>query len=132
VAGVGTVAGLAQFGPTRALLRKAKLPGEGPDEATRQRGWFKVTFIAKAGRHELRCEVRGGDPGYGETAKMIAETALCLAKDADRLPGHYGVVPTAAACGNALIERLTRAGIAFEELGAAPRGQSSYATQVNA
>ncbi len=26
-------------------------------------------------------EVAGGDPGYGETAKMLAETALSLARD---------------------------------------------------
>lgn len=132
IAGVGTVAGLAQFEPTRALLRKAKLPGEGPDEATRQRGWFKVTFLGKAGKHELRCEVRGGDPGYGETAKMIAEAALCLALDADRLPQIYGVVPTAAACGNVLIDRLTRAGIVFEELGAPPRERTPYRPEVTA
>ena len=26
-------------------------------------------------------EVSGGDPGYGETLKMLAESALCLAQD---------------------------------------------------
>ena len=26
-------------------------------------------------------EVSGGDPGYGETSKMLAEAALCLAHD---------------------------------------------------
>lgn len=116
LAGVGTVASLAQFGPTRKLLGKLRTPGEGPSEEARQRGWFRVAFEARAGKHSTRCEVRGGDPGYGETAKMISESALCLAHDRDRLPEHYGVVPSAAAFGETLIRRLTRAGIAFAEV----------------
>ena len=64
----------------------------------------------------MRCEVTGGDPGYDETAKMLAESALCLAFDGARLPPRFGVVPTAAAMGNALIERLRNAGITFREL----------------
>lgn len=114
-AGVGTVAALAQLTPTRKLLQKLKSPGEGPDEATRARGWFRVLFRGTSGSHTVTCEVRGGDPGYGETAKMIAEAALCLAFDGASLPPHYGVVPTAAAMGDALIARLQRAGISFEE-----------------
>jgi short subunit dehydrogenase-like uncharacterized protein len=115
LAGVGTVFTLAQLSPTRSLLGKLKQPGEGPDEATRAKGWFRVLFDAHAGPHSLRTEVRGGDPGYGETAKMIAESALCLALDSD-LPAHHGVVTTAAAMGNALIDRLQRAGITFNEV----------------
>lgn len=115
VAGAGTVVTLAQFAPTRRLLGKIRAPGEGPDEATRAKSWFKVLFEAKAGPHTVRAEVSGGDPGYGETAKMIAEAALCLALT-DDLPPHYGVVTTAAAMGNALIERLQRAGIRFAVL----------------
>ena len=49
-------------------------------------------------------EVAGGDPGYGETAKMLAESALCLAPD--DLPPTAGQVTTAVAMGDALIERL--------------------------
>jgi short subunit dehydrogenase-like uncharacterized protein len=59
-------------------------------------------------------EVSGGDPGYGETAKMLAESALCLAHD--ELPPTAGQVTTAVAVGDALIERLRSAGIAFEVL----------------
>ena len=120
LAGVGTVAGLAQFAPTRKLLGKLRTPGEGPSEEARKRGWFRVTFEARAGKHSARCEVRGGDPGYSETAKMISESALCLAHDRDRLPEHYGVVPSAAAFGDTLIRRLTRAGISFDEVSRAP------------
>jgi short subunit dehydrogenase-like uncharacterized protein len=115
VVGAGTVFTLAQLGATRALLGKFREPGEGPDQATRAKSWFRVLFDARAGSHTLQTEVRGGDPGYGETAKMIAESALCLALDAG-LPEHFGVVSSAAAMGNALIARLVRAGIAFNEL----------------
>jgi short subunit dehydrogenase-like uncharacterized protein len=116
LAGVGTVFTLAQLAPARALLRKIKDPGEGPDAETRAKSYFRVLFVARGAGHEARCEVRGGDPGYGETSKMLAESALCLAFDKARLPQHYGVVPTAAALGNPLIERLQAAGIDFREL----------------
>jgi short subunit dehydrogenase-like uncharacterized protein len=116
VAGIGSVFALAQLKPTRALLKRIKAPGEGPDEETRAKGYFRVLFVGRAAGHEVRCEVRGGDPGYGETSKMLAASALCLVFDRERLPAHYGVVPTAAAMGNALIERLQAAGISFCEL----------------
>ena len=56
-------------------------------------------------------EVSGGDPGYGETSKMLAESALCLAHD--ELPETAGQVTTAQAMGRPLIERLERRDIAF-------------------
>jgi len=116
VAGAGSVFALAQLKPARALLKQIKDPGEGPDAETRAKSYFRVLFVGKAAGHEVRCEVRGGDPGYGETSKMLAESALCLVFDRERLPQHYGVVPTAAALGNPLIERLQAAGIVFREL----------------
>jgi short subunit dehydrogenase-like uncharacterized protein len=57
-------------------------------------------------------EVSGGDPGYDETAKMLAESALCLAHD--DLPPTSGQVTTAEAMGDALLNRLINAGIRFE------------------
>jgi short subunit dehydrogenase-like uncharacterized protein len=59
-------------------------------------------------------EVSGGDPGYGETAKMLGEAALCLAHD--DLPPTAGQVTTAVAMGSALRERLRQAGIGFAVL----------------
>ena len=58
------------------------------------------------------CKVKGGDPGYGETAKMLAESALCLAFD--DLPETAGQVTTAQAMGGPLIARLQAAGISFD------------------
>jgi short subunit dehydrogenase-like uncharacterized protein len=114
--GVGTLVGLAHFEPTRELLLKLLDPGEGPSAEARAKGWFSVTMLARAGGREARTQVRGGDPGYGDTAKMLAESALCLAFDRERLPRHFGVVPPAAALGQALLDRLSTVGIHFSEL----------------
>jgi short subunit dehydrogenase-like uncharacterized protein len=113
-AGVGAVAVLAPLPPTRKLLLKVKDPGEGPDEAERARSWFKIRFVGEGGGKRVVTEVSGGDPGYGETSKMLAESALCLAFD--DLPESAGQVTTAVAMGDALLARLQRAGIAFEVL----------------
>jgi short subunit dehydrogenase-like uncharacterized protein len=59
-------------------------------------------------------EVSGGDPGYGDTAKMLAQATLCLAHD--NLPQTAGQVTTAQAMGDALIARVQAAGIAFDVL----------------
>ena len=53
----------------------------------------------------------GADPGYDETAKMIAESALSLAFDART--EHAGVITTAQAMGPHLIERLRNKDISF-------------------
>jgi short subunit dehydrogenase-like uncharacterized protein len=110
-AGVGTAGVLAQLPPTRKLLLKLKAPGEGPSEAERERSWFKVVFVGKGGGKRVVTEVAGGDPGYTETAKMLAESGLCLAFD--ELPERAGQLTTATAMGDALLERLQKAGIAF-------------------
>jgi short subunit dehydrogenase-like uncharacterized protein len=112
--GVGAVALLAPLPPTRSLLLKLKSPGEGPDEAERERSWFRVRFVGEGGGERVLCEVAGGDPGYGETSKMLAESALCLAFD--ELEERAGQLTTATAMGDALLTRLQRAGIAFRAL----------------
>jgi short subunit dehydrogenase-like uncharacterized protein len=111
-AGVGTLAALAQLPPTRNLLLRFRDPGDGPTPEQRDRAWFKVTFKGETpGGERVVTNVRGGDPGYGETSKMLAESALCLAHDG--LPPRSGQLTPAVAMGQALIDRLQRAGIAF-------------------
>lgn len=118
-AGVGTALLLAQLPPTRKLLLKAfRSPGEGPSEETRAKSWFKVTFVGEGGGKRVVTEVSGGDPGYGETAKMLAQSGLCLAFD--ELPETAGQVTTAQAMGDALLERLQEAGIEFRVRESAP------------
>lgn len=114
LAGVGAVVALAQLGPTRELLRRVKPQGEGPGPEERARSWFQVTFHGQASSRRVVTRVSGGDPGYSETAKMVSESALCLALDRDRLPARAGVLTPAVAMGEILIDRLQQAGIRFE------------------
>jgi short subunit dehydrogenase-like uncharacterized protein len=115
--GVAGVFALAQIKPAREFL-KSKVPqGTGPSEEKRAKSWFRVHFHGEGGGKRVVCEVRGGDPGYGETSKMLAESALCLAND--ELPETAGQVTTAQAMGAALTERLQRAGIEFTVVEAA-------------
>ena len=114
-AGVGGIFTLAQFAPTKAWLLRQKSPGEGPDEAQREAGWFHMNVTAEAAGATVVCRMSGGDPGYGDTAKMLAEAGLCLALD-KTLPAVAGVITPASAMGEALFPRLKRAGMRFETL----------------
>jgi short subunit dehydrogenase-like uncharacterized protein len=118
-AGLGTAALAARTRPGRALLeRLLPSPGEGPDEATRASGRFTVLLIGTAyGRHEdedarVIARVRGGDPGYGETSRMLAEAALTLA--GEERPDVQGVVTPAIGLGAPYQRRLEASGMRFE------------------
>ena len=111
-AGVTALGLAAQIGPLRDRLARRIQPGEGPDERRRERSWFTVDFVGEGGGELVHTRVSGGDPGYTETAKMLAESALCLAFDDN--PPTAGQVTTAVAMGDALTDRLRKAGIGFE------------------
>ncbi|MEV6652085.1 saccharopine dehydrogenase NADP-binding domain-containing protein [Streptomyces sp. NPDC051219] len=111
VAAIGAALALAQLRFTREWLSSRYAPGEGPGEERREKSWFTVRFVGEGGGRRVFTEVSGGDPGYGETAKMLAESALCLALD--ELPKTAGQVTTAVAMGDALLTRLRAAGIRF-------------------
>ncbi len=113
-AGVGAVAVLAPIPPARKLLLKAKSPGDGPSAATRAGSWFKIRFVGEGGGKRVVTEVSGGDPGYSETSKILAECGLCLAFD--DLPERAGQLTTVASMGDMLLTRLQNAGIAFRVL----------------
>ncbi|BFV60570.1 saccharopine dehydrogenase NADP-binding domain-containing protein [Kitasatospora sp. CMC57] len=122
VGGAATVAALAlaaQLPFLRRALGKLRKPGDGPSAEQRARSWFTVRFVARAddGR-TVFTKVSGGDPGYQETAKMLAESALCLAYD--DLPPLAGQLTTAVAMGRPLIDRLVAAGISFQVLDTPP------------
>jgi short subunit dehydrogenase-like uncharacterized protein len=114
VAGVGAIFALSQLPPTRSWLLGRMKSGEGPSPERRERSWFRVLFVGEGGGRRVVTQVAGGDPGYDETAKMLGESALCLA--GDNLPTTSGQVTTAVAMGDALIERLRGRGISFELL----------------
>ena len=113
--GVAGLVGAAQIPAARRALQKRLAPGDGPSEERRARSWFTVTFVGEGGGERVVTRVSGGDPGYGETAKMLGESALCLAFD--DLPDTSGQVTTATALGDALIDRLQKAGMGFDVIG---------------
>jgi short subunit dehydrogenase-like uncharacterized protein len=121
-AGLGAFVALLAWSPTRSLLSKLVLPdpGQGPDRAAREAGFFKIGLhgrgIGADGRPvEMTAHVAGdNDPGYGETAKMLGESALCLALDGDELAARGGVLTPAACMGMRLVDRLRAAGMRFE------------------
>ena len=113
-AGAGAIAVAAQVPPVRNTLKKRVPQGSGPSEGRRDASWFTVEFVAESAGTTVRTKVSGGDPGYTETAKMLAESALCLALDDN--PPTSGQVTTAEAMGDALLARLQAAGITFERV----------------
>ncbi|HYH35143.1 MAG TPA: saccharopine dehydrogenase NADP-binding domain-containing protein [Nocardioides sp.] len=114
VGGLGLLVAASQVGPVRSRLLDRLQPGEGPAEARRARSWFSVDFVGEGGGRRVHTRVSGGDPGYDETAKMLAESALCLALDEN--PGTAGQVTTVQAMGDRLLQRLQEAGLRFETL----------------
>ncbi|GAA5060735.1 saccharopine dehydrogenase family protein [Streptomyces similanensis] len=111
VAAVGALAAAAQVPPVRRWLSGRLEPGDGPSAEKRARSWFSVRFVGEGGGRRVLTEVAGGDPGYDETARMFAESALCLALD--ELPETAGQVTTAVAMGDALLGRLCASGLTF-------------------
>lgn len=111
VGAVGTAVVLAQVPFTRQWLLNRMSTGDGPSPERRGKSWFRVRFVGEGGGRRVVTEVSGGDPGYGETAKMLGESALCLAFD--DLPKTSGQVTTAVAMGDRLVDRLVRAGLTF-------------------
>jgi len=112
MAGAGAMAVSAQVKPLRNLLLGRVKQGHGPDPAKREKSWFRVDFLGEGDGRTIHTRVSGGDPGYGETAKMLAESALCLLFDDN--PTTAGQVTTAQAMGDNLMARLQAAGIRFE------------------
>lgn len=110
--GVGAIGIASQIKPLRNFLLGKVKQGEGPSEGRRAKSWFTVDFVGEGGGQTVRTQVGGGDPGYTETAKMLAESALCLAFDDN--PDTAGQVTTAQAMGDHLLARLQAAGIRFE------------------
>jgi len=110
-AGAGAVLALSQLAATRRLLLNLKNVGVGPSEQERAGAWFRARFVARAADVCLVTEVSGGDPGYGETAVMLGQSALCLVRD--DVPETAGQVTSAQAMGQPLIERLQAAGLTF-------------------
>ena len=90
-------------------------PGEGPNKKSRETGFFNFRFYIETNEGDNKIAIVTGDmdPGYGSTSKMLAECAVCLAKD--NLDELGGVLTPSVAMGDYLLERLQNfAGITFK------------------
>jgi short subunit dehydrogenase-like uncharacterized protein len=101
---------------TRPFVEKRlPSPGEGPSKEAREKGSFKHLFVALGdGRTERAVVSDQRDPGYGSTAVMLSEAALCLALEGAQLPSGGGILTPATAMGMRLVERLRAAGLTLE------------------
>lgn len=120
-ASMGAALGLMGVGPIRRLLAEKVLPkpGEGPSAEAREKGFFKLYLVGEGESPRLGRPVRlegrvfgKGDPGYAATARMLAESALCLAFD--ELPAQGGVLTPATVMGMKLVQRLRKTDFTFE------------------
>jgi short subunit dehydrogenase-like uncharacterized protein len=134
--GWGLTAGLSGFmvgaviPPTRWLLENTVLPkpGEGPSPSEQEKGFFDFRIYGhvdasssakpeSSGKTMLVKVTGDRDPGYGSTAKMLTEAALCLSQDISHDDVKGGFWTPASAMGNKLIDRLqANAGLTFEAL----------------
>ena len=112
----------------RQLVEQGRLPkpGNGPTAEQRAKAWFRFLFVAEAADASKKVvgSVSGGDPGYVETAKMVAEAAVMLATtplaELSPLAARGGLLTPTTAFGARLRERLHDTGILFEQLDGLP------------
>ena len=92
-------------------------PGEGPNKKERESGYFNLRFFVFQEKSDTAIfKVTGDrDPGYGSTSKMLAESAICLAKD--NLDNKFGVLTPSYAMGDHILNRLiSKAGLSFNKI----------------
>lgn len=109
------VLGMIIVSPFRNFLRKFfPKPGTGPNEKTRNNGWYEALFVAKTTKNqEYVYRIYGkGDPGYKSTSMFLVESAISLLNNSDI--GEYGVLTPATGLGDDLIIRLKDQGVLFE------------------
>jgi short subunit dehydrogenase-like uncharacterized protein len=105
----------------RGVLARHVLPapGEGPSIEAQEKGFYDLRLFGETAAGEtLQVKVTGDrDPGYGSTAKMLAEAGVCLAQDIGKGDKPGGFWTPASVFDEVLIERLCeKAGMTFEVL----------------
>jgi short subunit dehydrogenase-like uncharacterized protein len=121
----GTAAIAAFYGAVKTPITRPLVtpllpkPGAGPSAQTMDRGWFTCELLAMTqdGRRARGLMSFAGDPGNRATTVLVCESALALAVDGDRLPGGVGrggVLTPATGLGQALADRLVRAGVTID------------------
>ena len=118
--GMGGFMGVLALPPTRWLAEKfLPKPGEGPSKEVQEAGFFKIRLAGTTSSGEVvSVRVTGDrDPGYGSTAKMLAEAGLCILEAAETGKNAGGFWTPASLMGDTLIERLeANAGLTFEAI----------------
>jgi short subunit dehydrogenase-like uncharacterized protein len=115
--GLGALRGGMSWAASRAVLdRFLPQPGQGPSAKRRTAGRFRmeISSTTSTGAHYRTTVAAHHDPGYGGTAIMLVQSALCLALDGPRLPHRSGILTPATAMGDALVDRLRAHGFTFE------------------
>ncbi len=113
--------GLLSIPPLRFFLTRFVFPkpGDGPSLDEQISGFYDFRFLGRT-QHgdEIKVKVTGNqDPGYGSTAKMLAQAGVSLARDVDKQKVPGGFWTPATVFGDDYINRLTtNAGLSFEVL----------------
>ena len=109
------------FGPTREGLSRLVFPdpGEGPTREQIENGYFTVRVLGRGttvdGPFVVQSEISADqDPGYGATAKMLSEAAMCLVYEQTDSPLEGGILTPASGIGDPLADRLRQAGLTVE------------------
>ncbi|WP_338772787.1 saccharopine dehydrogenase NADP-binding domain-containing protein [Nocardia vulneris] len=117
LAGYAVAATALVVPPIRRILdRLLPTAGHGPSETIRDKGVLDIETYTRTttGARYVAHYHADGDPGYEVSALMIGQAALALVQDGDRLPEISGVLTTAAAFGDVLIDRLRAAGLTLD------------------
>lgn len=120
----GALAGFmtaAAIPPSRWVLERFVVPkpGEGPSPEAQEKGCYDLRFFGEtpSGKTFFAKVTGDRDPGYGSTAKMLGQAAICLARDIDKDACGGGFWTPSTAMGDALLQRLQdNAGLSFELL----------------
>ncbi|SOD81488.1 saccharopine dehydrogenase family protein [Spirosoma fluviale] len=116
-AGIGGFMLAVAARPLRGLIgRLLPKPGEGPSPEAQRTGFFVHDVYGKTETGQtIQVRVSGDrDPGYGSTAKMIAQAGLCLAQDIAKTDKPGGFYTPATGFGDQLIDRLqSHSGLTF-------------------
>lgn len=120
-AGTRAATAAMTFGPTREGLSRFVFPdpGDGPTRERIEDGYFTVRVLGRGTATEgpFVVESRIGadlDPGYGATARMVGEAAMCLVCGRIDSPVAGGILTPASGIGTPLADRLREAGFTID------------------
>lgn len=115
--GIGLFTSVMSVGPLRSGIRQFVFPdpGEGPSEEQIEKGRFTVRVLGRGtatdGTFTVEAVVGADrDPGYGATARMLGESAMCLVEGDTATPLDGGVLTPVSGIGDPLVGRLRDVG----------------------